>query len=67
MTAHARILLIGCQNPHVASLLAGLPTIVLGSDSTTQSDLEAYACHVVQIYIGSDDLDEAHLVQNLIM
>lgn len=66
MTAHARILLIGCQNSHVASLLAGLPTILLGSDGTTQSDLEAYARHVVQIYIGSDDPDEAHLVQNLV-
>ncbi|KAG2746595.1 hypothetical protein P692DRAFT_20739003 [Suillus brevipes Sb2] len=67
MTAHARILLIGCQNSHVASLLVGLPTIVLGRDGgTTQSDLEAYARHVVQFYIGSDDPDEAHLVQNLV-
>ncbi|KAG1837322.1 hypothetical protein DFJ58DRAFT_917404 [Suillus subalutaceus] len=66
MTARARILLIGCPHPYVTSLLAGLPTIALGSDGTTQSDLEAYAHHVVQIYIGSDDPDEPHLVQNLV-
>lgn len=67
MTPRARILLIGCRNQYVTSLLAGLPTIVLGSDGgTTQTDLEAYARHVVQIYIGSDDPDEAHLVQNLV-
>ncbi|KAI9429424.1 hypothetical protein BJY52DRAFT_1423388 [Lactarius psammicola] len=66
ITARARILLIGCQHPHVASLLAGLPTVILGSDGTTQSDLEAYARHVVQRYIGSGDPEEAHLVQNLI-
>ena len=69
VTAHARILLIGCQDPNVVGLLAGLPTVILGSDGTTQSDLEAYARHVVQIYIGSEspgDLDEEHLVQNLV-
>ncbi|KAG2065878.1 hypothetical protein BDR04DRAFT_1234316 [Suillus decipiens] len=66
MTARARILLIGCQNPRVTNLLAGLPTITLGSSGTTQSDLEAYARYVVQIYMGSDDPDEAHLVQNLV-
>ncbi|KAG2034716.1 hypothetical protein BDR03DRAFT_964338 [Suillus americanus] len=66
MTPRARILLIGCPNPYVTSLLAGLPTIALGSNGTTQSDLEAYAHHVVKIYIGSDDPDEAHLVQNLV-
>ncbi|KAG2363892.1 hypothetical protein BDR07DRAFT_871931 [Suillus spraguei] len=49
MTARARILLIGCQDPHVTNLVAGLPTIVMGSDGTTQSNLEAYARHVVQI------------------
>ncbi|KAG2354790.1 hypothetical protein BDR07DRAFT_1428472 [Suillus spraguei] len=66
MTARARILLIGCQDPHVTNLVAGLPTIVMGSDGTTQSNLEAYARHVVQSYMDPDDPDEAYLVQNLV-
>ncbi|KAG1784752.1 uncharacterized protein HD556DRAFT_1314824 [Suillus plorans] len=52
MPAHAYILLTACRNPYVTSLLDGLPTIAMGSDSTTQSDLEAYARHVTQLYIG---------------
>jgi hypothetical protein len=66
ITPHARILLVGRQDPHVASLLAGLPTVTLGSDGTTQSDLEAYARHVVQIYMGSNDPEEAQLVEELV-
>lgn len=63
---HARILLIGCQDPLVANLLAGLPTITLGGDGTTRLDLEAYALHVVQSYVGSEDPDEDRLVKNLV-
>ena len=50
----------------MASSLAGLPTVTLGSDGTTQSDLEAYARHVVRIYMGSNDPKEADVVQDLI-
>ena len=63
---HARILLVGRPDPHVTSVLAGLPTVTLGSDGTTHSDLEAYARHVVRTYMGSDDHKEAHLVENLV-
>ena len=64
----ARILLIGRQDLHVVKLLDDfdLPTVTLGSDGTTQSDLEAYALHVVRTYMGSNDPDEVHLVQDLI-
>ena len=66
ITPRARILLIGRQDPQVASLLAGMPMITLGSDGTTQSDLEAFARHVVRSYMGSDDPEEALVVQDLI-
>ncbi|KAH9988222.1 hypothetical protein BJV77DRAFT_759208 [Russula vinacea] len=66
ITPRAHILFIGRQDPHVASSLAGLPTVTLGSDGTTQSDLEAYARHVVRIYMGSNDPKEADVVQDLI-
>ncbi|KAF8497103.1 hypothetical protein F5888DRAFT_325322 [Russula emetica] len=66
ITPRARILLTGRQVPHVTRLLAGLPTVTLGSDGTTQSDLEVYARHVVRSYMGSNDPEEAHLVQDLV-
>jgi hypothetical protein len=66
ITPRARVLFIGRQDPHVANLLAGLPTVTLGSDGTTQSDLEAYARHVVRNYMGSNDPEEALLVQDLV-
>jgi hypothetical protein len=66
ITPRARILLTGRQDPHVTRLLAGLPTVTLGSDGTTQSDLEVYARHVVRIYMGSNDPEEAQLVQDLV-
>ncbi|KAF7360453.1 hypothetical protein MVEN_00775700 [Mycena venus] len=62
----AHVLLLGCEGSQADKFLANWPRVTLGTNGTTQVDLEAYSRHVVRSYIPAGEPIDESLVQDIV-